>query len=95
MHDIFFPHDKPGIYSLNKSVAFPAIVGGKNITCEISEEALEQHFGGNPPRDYTKVEFDVAMVAAFEAARDRIEAVAARQLEKNPDGVCFLRPEDF
>lgn len=80
---------------MNKSVAFPAIVNGKNVICEISEEALEQHFEGHPPRDYTKVEFDATMVAAFEAARDRIEAVAARQLEKDPDSVCFLRPEDF
>lgn len=93
--NISFPHSEPGIYSLNKSVAFPAIVNGKHITCEIAEEALEQHFHGHPPLDYTKVEFDAAMVAAFEASRDKIEAVAARQLEKNPDGVCFLRPEDF
>jgi hypothetical protein len=93
--DISFPHDKPGVYSLNKSVAFPAIVNGKNISCEVSEEALERHFKGRPPRDYTKVEYDAAMVAAFEAARDRIEAAAARQLEKNPGGVCFLGPEHF
>lgn len=93
--DISFPHDKPGIYSLNKSVAFPAIVDGKNITCEIAEEALEQHFKGRPPPDYTKSEYDAAMVAAFEAARDRIEAAAAQQLKKNPDRICFLRPEDF
>lgn len=93
--DISFPHDKPGIYSLNKSVAFPAVVNGRSITCEISEEALQQHFEGHPPPDYTKVEFDAAMVAAFEAARDRIEAVAAKHLEKNPGGICFLRPEDF
>ena len=93
--NISFPHDQPGIYSLDKSVAFPAIVDGKNISCEISEEALEEHFDARPPRNYTKLEYDVAMVAAFEAARDRIEAVAARKLEKNPGGVCFLRPEDF
>ena len=93
--NISFPHDKPGIYSLNKSVAFPAIVNGKNVICEIAEEALEKHFHGDPPPDYTKVEFDAAMVAAFETSRDKIEAAAARQLEKNPDGVCFLRPEDF
>jgi hypothetical protein len=92
---ISFPHDKPGIYSLDKSVAFPAMVNGKNVTCEISEEALEQCFGACPPPNYTKSEYDAAMVAAFEAARDRIEAVAARQLEKNPEGVCFLRPEHF
>lgn len=93
--NISFPHNEPGIYSLNKSVAFPAIVNGKHITCEIAEEALERHFNGHPPPDYTKAEFDAAMVTAFEASRDRIEAVAMRQLEKNPDGVCFLRPEDF
>jgi hypothetical protein len=93
--NISFPHDKPGIYSLNKSVAFPAIVDGKNISCEISEEALEQHFKGHPPDDYTKQEYDAAMVAAFEAARDQIEATAAKHLGKNPDGVCFLTPDDF
>ncbi|OGB24424.1 MAG: hypothetical protein A3I66_10435 [Burkholderiales bacterium RIFCSPLOWO2_02_FULL_57_36] len=93
--DISFPYDQPGIYSLNKSVVFPAIVDGKNVSCEISEEALEQHFKGRPPPDYTKVEYDAAMLSAFEAARDRIETVAARQLEKNRGGACFLRPEDF
>lgn len=93
--DISFPHDKPGIYSLDKSVAFPAIVDGKNISCEISEEALEQHFEARLPLGYTRPQFDAAMVAAFEAARDRIEAIAARQLEKNPNHVCFLKPEDF
>ncbi len=93
--DNSFPHDKPGIYSLNKSVAFPAVVNGRNISCEISEEALEQHFEGTPPPDYTKTEYDAAMVAAFESARDRIETIAAKQLEKNPDSVCFLRPEHF
>ncbi len=94
MH-ISFPHDQPGIYSLNKSVAFPAIVDGKQVVCEISEDALEQKLQARPPREYTKAEYDAAMIAAFEAARDRIESVAAIQLEKNPDGVCFLRPEHF
>lgn len=92
---ISFPHDQPGIYSLDKSVAFPAIVDGKHVVCEISEEALEQKLEAHPPREYTKAEYDAAMIAAFEAARDRIEAVAAIQLEKNPGSVCFLRPEHF
>lgn len=93
--NITFPHDKPGIYSLNKSVVFPAIVNGKNVVCEISEEALEQYFKGSPPPNYTKAEYDAAMVAAFEAARDRIEETAAKQLERSPHEPCFLRPEDF
>ena len=93
--NISFPHDKPGIYSLDKSVAFPAIVNGKNISCEISEEALTQVFDANPPPDYTKSEFDAAMIAAFEAARDRIEETAAKHLRKNPHHPCYLKPEDF
>jgi hypothetical protein len=93
--NISFPHDQRGIYSLNKAVVFPAIVDGKEISCEISEEALEQHFAGRPPPGYTKIEYDAAMVAAFEAARDKIEAVAAKKLEQDPGAVCFLRPEDF
>lgn len=93
--DISFPRDKPGIYSLNKSVAFTAVVDGKNVTCEISEQALVRRFHASLPKDYTKLEFDAAMVAAFEAARSDIEAAAAKQLQAKPEAACFLRPEDF
>jgi hypothetical protein len=93
--NIHFAHDKPGIYTLNKTVAFPAIVNGKNINCEIAEEALLQHFGAHPPEGTSKPAYDAAMIAAFEAARERIEAVAAKHIKQNPAGLCLLGPEHF
>jgi hypothetical protein len=93
--DISFDHGMPGIYSLSEAVAFPAEVNGKNIVCEISVEALKTHFGAKPPNDASKFEYDAAVLNAFEAARDRIEAVAARHLRANPDSVCLLQSEHF
>jgi Protein of unknown function (DUF1488) len=93
--DISFPHDKPGIYTLNGTVAFPAMVNGKNVSCEVSEEVLKEYFGGEPPSDISKSEYDLAMVAAFEASRAPIEAAAARYLARNPDRICLLKRADF
>jgi hypothetical protein len=93
--NISFPHDKPGIYSVNETVVFPAIVNGRPISCEISVAALKEHFDATVADGASKSEYDTAMVAAFESGRERIEAAAARRLASNPDAACVLIPENF
>jgi len=94
--DISFPHDKPGIYTLNHTVAFPAVLAGKNIICEITEEALQERFAVRPADDLTKGEYDAALVAAFEHHRAQIEAAASRRLSRSESEIsCLLTAQDF
>lgn len=95
--DLYFPHDKPGIYTLSHTVAFPAVLGGRNIVCEITEEALQQRFAVRPAPGLSKAEYDAALMAAFERHRARIEAAASKRLGSNSQGepACLLTPQDF
>jgi|GEM_PF-2356477 len=94
--NIYFPHDKPGIYTLNNTVAFPAVVNDRNLVCEITEEALKECFALSPSQALTKSEYDAAVVAAFEQHRARIEQAASRRLSSAAEGTaCLLTQKDF
>ncbi|HEX2531851.1 MAG TPA: DUF1488 domain-containing protein [Burkholderiaceae bacterium] len=64
------------------TVSFQAQVDGKIIWCEISIEALRDHFGATPGNGD-------AMVRAFHNGRTQIEEVARRYIEAN-DGLPVL-----
>lgn len=85
---IHFP-TTPGVYTPNNTVAFAAQINGVDVTCEISVEALEDHFGARSTRG-------TDLVAAFEANRTAIEAVARVKLpQRIPAGRCLLVSADF
>lgn len=68
-------------------VQFPAVVNGRNVSCAISWEALQDNFGGNavPPLD------------CFRSNRNAIEAKAERLIQNGrfePDGSLLIRSQD-
>lgn len=78
-----------GVYTPNTTVAFPAEFNGIDVTCEISAEALQNHFGVRSANG-------ADLVAAFEANRAAIEAVAREKLpQRIPAGRCLLVSADF
>jgi Protein of unknown function (DUF1488) len=88
MPTVHFPQAEPA-YRPNTTVAFPAVVDGNNVTAEISEEALMDHFGAtsNTPAE---------LVRAFKAHRPAIEAVARIKLpQRLMAGRPLLITEDF
>lgn len=77
------------VYTPNTTVAFPAKMNGIDLTCEISGEALFDHFG-------SKSMAGDDMLAAFEASHGLIEAAASAVLpHRAPTGRCLLVSTDF
>ncbi len=85
---IQFPN-KPAIYTTNTTVAFLAVLNGVDVTCEISTEALCDHFGAVSIKG-------IDLVAAFDRNRAVIESVARSVLpQRAPAGRCLLVTADF
>lgn len=81
--------NKLAVYTPNTTVAFPAQIDGVDVTCEISAEALEDHFGASSNKS-------ADLLAAFDANRAAIEKVARIRLpERIQTGRCLLKTEDF
>lgn len=85
---ITFPR-VPSHYTQYTTVAFVAEMNGVRVTCEISGEALMDHFGATA--------WDGArMVASFEQNRGLIEAAARAVLPTRAStGRCLLVSADF
>lgn len=80
---------RPGVFTPSTTVAFGAQINGVDAICEISEEALLDHFGatGRTGKE---------MVAAFEKHRAVIDAVARVKMPARiPLGRCLLVSGDF
>ncbi|WP_395060852.1 DUF1488 domain-containing protein [Paraburkholderia silvatlantica] len=78
-----------GVYTVNTTVAWPAEVDGEQITCEISTEALMDHFGATS-MDRANLE------AAFTNHRVTIENRARRLIRARAmGGRCLLVTADF
>lgn len=76
------------VYMANGAVAFRAQVDGEEVMCEVSPEALEDHFGARPAR--------ASRLAAFEQHRARIETVALATIpQRLRDQRCQLFSRDF
>jgi hypothetical protein len=84
--EIRFP-DSPPAMTLNATVAFDAIVDGQNDTCEISFEALKDHFGASSDAEQE-------LLGAFIRGKTRIHDIAR---QKWPDAVdrWLLLTADF
>lgn len=72
MATVHFPRIDP-VYTPNTTVAFQAVVDGTQMTFEISEEALQDHFGAG-----SRTAAD--LISAFKRNRRAIEAVARLKL---------------
>jgi len=72
MPTVHFPQSEP-VYTPNTTVAFEVVVDGALATGEISEEALQDHFGAASRSG-------AELIRAFKAHRHAIEAVARVQL---------------
>jgi hypothetical protein len=84
--NIVFQNVDP-VYSTNNTIAFPALVDDAKAICEISEEALQDHFGAtsNIPTD---------LIMAFKSNRSTIEVVARRKYVADASR-WLVRTEDF
>lgn len=72
MSTMHFPQTEP-IYTQHTTVAFQVVIDGTAATAEISEEALQDHFGAGS-------RVGAELIRAFKANRHAIEAVARLKL---------------
>ncbi|NYH19563.1 DUF1488 family protein [Paraburkholderia bryophila] len=86
--EIRFPADAPAYRDSNLTVVFPALVDGEPVPCAISVEALEDHFGA-----YS--ENLEGWLRAFDAGRERIEAVAREHLQISNGTPVLLKSGHF
>jgi len=56
----------------NATVSFDAIIGGQNEACEISFEALKDHFGASSDKHHD-------LLAAFIGGKTRIHEIARQK----------------
>ena len=84
---IFFP-DEWHLNPLNTCLEFRAEVDGVRRMCEISSEALSDHFGAANHRN-------AELLAAFERGRTVIYEVARARLIADPTGRCLLISAHF
>lgn len=86
-HDLTFPAPEERYVFDREVVAFWGLDGGTRVRCEISEEALDDHFGGDGKE---KVE-------VFRANRKAVEEIARRKYlagRREADGSVLIRSED-
>ncbi len=69
---------------------FQALVDGKSMVCNISAEALQQHFGGT--KDVSDVQ--ISNVEAFERGYSKITAAAERKLRAGEEYI-MVTPQDL
>lgn len=83
-----FQQEEPTYNSSRMVVAFKGVDGAKQISCTITREALEDHFGGNRKDP----------VAVFKANKHAIEQLARRRYlrgELETDGSVLIRTSDL
>jgi Protein of unknown function (DUF1488) len=74
MH-IHFPDDPPQYSGPDLVLTFPALVDGKRVSCSITAEALEDHFGAESSREEDALR-------AFNCHRHKIEHAARKLLQE-------------
>jgi hypothetical protein len=87
---VSFPSQKHTWNGDRMAVAFPAKLDGRDVTCLISWEAMQDAFQCHGAA--------VDVLAHFESNRRRIEAVAEREIlagRFEADGFIVLRSGDF
>jgi hypothetical protein len=81
-------HDKLPEHSPGGVVLFEASVDDARVECEISDEALRDHFGAGGDDENS-------LIAAFENGRRDIELLALMKLNVDPIGKCHIGTGDF
>lgn len=82
--DIIYPNEAPVFDGANLTVRFLARVGSELVVCEISAEALEDHFGADSS-------LESALLDAFERGQEHIQSVCTDALQRNGGVSVMLR----
>ena len=80
---IHFPDDEPVYDGANLVIRFTAQVDRAPVTCAITVEALEDHFGAEST-------LEAGVLVAFKKGRKRIHAVCAQALKDNGGAAVVL-----
>jgi hypothetical protein len=87
MEIIFVNHVPPKITALG-TISFQVVVNGGYLWCEISVEALRDHFDATSMRKND-------LLQAFYAGRSRIEQTTKMHLEENGGSAVLLTSSNF
>lgn len=81
---VTFPDDAPAFDGAQMVVRFIATVDGVALSCAITAEALEDHFGASST-------LEAEMLRAYAAGRGRIHRACKRAIEENGGAAVVLR----
>ncbi|WP_075111736.1 DUF1488 domain-containing protein [Noviherbaspirillum massiliense] len=85
---IFIARDMPPEHTSNGTVAFHASVDDHMVTCEVTDEALQDHFGA-------RMDDPESLIEAFRKGRPDIELLALMKLNIDPSSPCLIATGDF
>lgn len=86
--DISFLTGTLGATGCNVTMRLGALVDGKTLEREISENTLRRHFGARSG-------LQADLMSALEVGRDRIQAVARVRIAQGKTEKCFIDVDDF
>ena len=81
---VTFPDDAPAFDGAQMVVRFVAVVDGVALSCSITAEALEDHFGAGST-------LEAELLRAYAQGRERIHAVCTRAIEESGGSAVVLR----
>ena len=81
---VTFPDDAPSFDGAQMVVRFIASVDGVALSCAITAEALEDHFGAHST-------LEAELLQAFAQGRERIHAVCERAIQASGGAAVVLR----
>jgi len=81
---VIFSDDAPLFDGAQMVVRFVAIVDGVPVSCAITAEALEDHFGADST-------LEAELLQAFARGRERIHEVCKRTIEQSGGAAVVLR----
>lgn len=82
--DVTFQEDAPVFDGAQMVVRFIALVDGVQLSCAITAEALEDHFGARST-------LEAELLRAFAEGRERIHDVCKQALEESRGAAVILR----
>ncbi|HVW53579.1 MAG TPA: DUF1488 domain-containing protein [Trinickia sp.] len=81
---VIFSDDAPMFDGAQMVVRFVAIVDGVPVSCAVTAEALEDHFGADST-------LEAELLRAFAQGRERIHEVCKRTIEQSGGAAVVLR----
>lgn len=82
-----FPQAVPGLPLLSVAIRVPVKMDGVLVPCDISQEALRDHFGAD--------DSVASLQKAFDENRATIESLAAEMLTASHGDAVLMRTADF